>query len=690
MNAFYAYRKWYFVLFTLSVISLNVFAQDQNKIDSIQKVLQHPIADTMRVQTLLALAGELYNDHPDQAIQQCEKARQLSTTINYTDGLSNALGWLAFLYEQQGDIKKALDYYQQSLTLFEKSGSKRDAATVLNNMAAIYKDQGQIEQAIALNEKSLAIKIEIHDSDGIATTYNNMGLIYSNQGQIPEALEYYMKALSIEEKINNTEGIATAFQNIGFIYKDQKQYSEAMSFFRRALEIEIKTNDKYSSAYSYNALGGVQEELNRPDSALYFYNKALELRIALGDKQGIAYSQKNIGMAYEKAGNISLAKNYYRESLAGFESLGDKWGIAISTNLYGAALFSTGNVAEALPLLERSLATAKELGYPADIRNAADNLGKLYRSKQSWKQALEMTDLYIQMRDSVQNDKNRKISLQTKFRYEYEKKEAKLRSEQEKKDAIAAAELKRQKQVRNGFIAGFAIVLFFGVIVLMQRNRIQKGKKRSDELLHNILPEEVAEELKLNGNANARQFDQVTVMFTDFKSFTQISEKLSPAELVKDIDTLFRAFDAIIDKYKIEKIKTIGDSYMAAGGLPVVDNSHASLVVSAALEIRNYMNRFNDERKKLNQDLFEIRIGIHSGPVVAGIVGVKKFAYDIWGDTVNIASRMESSADTGQINISQNTYELVKNQFVCIHRGKIKAKNKGEIDMYSVTGSNKE
>jgi adenylate cyclase len=225
--------------------------------------------------------------------------------------------------------------------------------------------------------------------------------------------------------------------------------------------------------------------------------------------------------------------------------------------------------------------------------------------------------------------------------------------------------------------------------VILRTAELRTEKKKSDDLLLNILPLEVAEELKQKGSAKAKQFDQVTVMFTDFKGFTQISEKLSPSELVTEIHTCFKAFDNIITKYNIEKIKTIGDAYMCAGGLPVTNTTNAIDVVIAAMEIQQFMQEHLQQRKNENKELFEIRIGIHTGPVVAGIVGVKKFAYDIWGDTVNIASRMESSGEAGKVNISGSTYELVKGNpmaigFNCIHRGKILAKNKGEIDMYFV------
>jgi adenylate cyclase len=213
------------------------------------------------------------------------------------------------------------------------------------------------------------------------------------------------------------------------------------------------------------------------------------------------------------------------------------------------------------------------------------------------------------------------------------------------------------------------------------------GKKnffqaRSESLLLNILPAVIAEELKEKGRVEAKQFKEVTVMFTDFKNFTQITEKLTPAELVAEMDELFKAFDHIISKYNLEKIKTIGDSYMCAGGLPVPNTTHAMDTVQAAMDILQYMHRHFQQKTMEGKETFEVRIGVHSGPVVAGIVGDKKFAYDIWGDTVNLASRMESSGVAGRINISGTTYALVKDRFHCVHRGKIQAKNKGEVDMY--------
>ncbi|MBL7871787.1 MAG: hypothetical protein JNM78_09270 [Cyclobacteriaceae bacterium] len=217
-------------------------------------------------------------------------------------------------------------------------------------------------------------------------------------------------------------------------------------------------------------------------------------------------------------------------------------------------------------------------------------------------------------------------------------------------------------------------------------NEADEGRKKSDELLKNILPEEIAEELKSQGISAARGYDIATILFTDFTNFTERSAKMSAAELVAEIDESFKGLDLICERHQIEKIKTIGDSYMAAGGLPAPTPDSVRRTVLAAIEMQDFIrSRFmkNSEEGRIG---FEMRVGIHTGPVVAGIVGVKKFQYDIWGDTVNTASRMETNCDPGKVNISQVTYDLIKNDpaFEFEYRGKIQAKGKGELDMYFV------
>jgi len=272
--------------------------------------------------------------------------------------------------------------------------------------------------------------------------------------------------------------------------------------------------------------------------------------------------------------------------------------------------------------------------------------------------------------------------------------------------AAQEAEAKSQRQqfflyaaaAAAGILSILAILLFSlfaakrrSARSLEEKNHlIEKERSRSDELLLNILPASIAEELKQNGKAKARQYKEATVLFSDFINFTQIAEQLSPEDLVQELDKCFKGFDFIISQYDdIEKIKTIGDAYMAASGL-TDRKSHPNNMIRAGLEMQTFLEEQKQERQRLGKPYFEARIGIHTGPVVAGVVGVKKFAYAIWGDTVNTASRVEANGQAGRVNISETTYGFIRYAFDCVHRGKVEAKNKGQLDMYFVEREIKE
>ncbi|GBF50618.1 adenylate/guanylate cyclase [Leptospira ryugenii] len=217
---------------------------------------------------------------------------------------------------------------------------------------------------------------------------------------------------------------------------------------------------------------------------------------------------------------------------------------------------------------------------------------------------------------------------------------------------------------------------------LIAQDKAEEAQEESEKLLLNILPFKVAQELKEKGSVTPARYEKVTVLFTDFKGFTKVAEGMEEQELLQELDACFTQFDEIILRNNLEKLKTIGDSYMCAGGLPVPNFTNAIDSCLAALEIQSFMNQLKEIKISLGLPFWELRLGIHTGPVVAGVVGRFKFAYDIWGDTVNTASRMESSGQTGMINISRETFEDVKYFFETEYRGKIYGKNKGELDMF--------
>ncbi|MBK8613926.1 MAG: tetratricopeptide repeat protein [Flavobacteriales bacterium] len=376
------------------------------------------------------------------------------------------------------------------------------------------------------------------------------------------------------------------------------------------------------------------------------------------DSTGMAVTLDNLGIVRRRQGRLDEALELHGRAIRVLEVKGPKANLAYSLRSMGAVYQVKGDHARALDYGERALILARQAGDVLVLKDVAELLYESYKTSGQKGKALDMYELFVQMRDSVKNEEAQREVMRHEFNYQFEKKEALVAAEQARKDAVAAERIKRKEQQRNAFIGGFGLMVLLAGVFLFQRNRISKERKRSDGLLLNILPAEVAEELKDTGSAVAKHFEQATILFSDFKGFTAISEKLTAAQLVEELNACFQAFDHIITARGIEKIKTIGDAYMCA----------------------------KSDHDAQGLPCFEMRVGIHTGPVVAGIVGVKKFQYDIWGDTVNTASRMESSGEVGQVNISEATYALVKDEpgLTFTPRGKVQAKGKGEMEMYFV------
>ena len=358
---------------------------------------------------------------------------------------------------------------------------------------------------------------------------------------------------------------------------------------------------------------------------------------------------------------------------------------------------------EAVEALERSRQAAEGIGVRSGIAMALAEQGDVYITKSRYKEAITQclqvlstdelgySEKMIALKESLLNGESTKRLRRLERQYEDDKKEAASQWERENRVFVAREELKRNKLIRNGLVAGFIMILLFGAVLLDQGNKIKKSKKESEALMLNIMPAEVAQELKAKGKTEAKQFDNATILFTDFKGFTNAAEKLGLKALVDEINTCFKAFDHICEKHTIEKIKTAGDAYMAASGLGVqsAEESRKAAVniINAALEMQDFMIARNQELEAKNETGFKMRAGIHTGPVVAGIVGNKKFQYDIWGKTVKAASQMESNGEVGKVNISISTFEWVKTDayFTFESRGKVDLKAKGEMEMFFVT-----
>ncbi len=571
----------------------------------------------------------------------------------------------------------------------------------LNNKAVILQNKGKSAAALPCYFKSLRLRESAGDTAGIGETLNNIGLIYHAQGNIPMAIDYYQRSLKFQELIHDVPGMSTTILNLGVISSDQGDLNLSHTYFLRSYALLQTTGDDYGKAYCLNNLANSYQkrgELQKADST---YRQSLALREKIQDTKGIAYSCLNLGVLQtlldSSAAQKKIPEELYR-SLSLFRQLEDKEGIANVLFRLGQLFFKNNDFQKARRYAEESYTLSRELGYPENIRNASGLLYTIYKASGHSAKALEMYELYSHMRDSIFNESLRRISLGKQFQYEFDKRVTADSVKAAEQQKVMAARISKERTQRIAVTSLLVLTIVFSGFVMNRWNIIRKQKKqiqeqhaelrsekkKSDDLLLNILPEETAEELKKTGNAQAMKHEDVSVMFVDFANFTKAAEQLEAEELVNEIHYCYSNFDQIISAFSIEKIKTIGDGYMCAAGLPLAHPDHALTIVKAALQLQRFMQSYKEERVRRQQPFFEARIGIHSGPVVSGVVGIKKFAYDIWGDTVNIAARMESSGVPGRVNISEATYEKVKDYFRTEFRGMQAAKNMGDVKMYFV------
>ncbi len=497
-------------------------------------------------------------------------------------------------------------------------------------------------------------------------------------GNLQVALNAYFKSVESAIKANYVSGQGAANIAIADVYSEMGNSDNAEIYYDKGIKILRKTDDYESFANAL--LNAGDEAFNNKDytKALNYFQESGILYKKANYLTGTAYNKGNIGMVYAEQGKDALAESNINEAIEILEKQEDYYPISVYLT-YMSDIYSRKNdFTKALAYLHRSLKLAKQYGLKDQISDANLKLTEFHEKKGDTATAYQFYKEHIEYRDLVINLKS--VQEAADMRTDFE-----VAQEQ-------AISLEKRKSQRIILYATLGVLFLIGLLAygLFKRNKFVKAtnkiiayeKDRSDKLLLNILPGETAQELKDKGRVEAKKFPSATVLFSDFVGFTSYAENLSPEELVQTIDHYFSKFDLIMETYGLEKIKTIGDAYMAVGGLSFDNVDQAKEMVLAAKEMNDFVAQAKSNT--LTDATFDIRIGINTGPVVAGVVGTKKFAYDIWGDTVNIASRMESNSQPGRINISENTYSIIKDDFDCEYRGELAVKNRGHLKMYFI------
>lgn len=539
------------------------------------------------------------------------------------------------------------------------------------------------DRILAYSDSLMTEAIRQDSTKYIFNSHLQTGNALQQKGNLSGALDSYFKALEITDRNTEKNQVAIMYTAIAAVYAGMNNRENVRQYYSDAISIFKTEQDTLNYAVAMENLGDTYLEWSKPDSALLYFNQSGPIFEKLGNKIALAYNLGNKGLAYAQKGRPTKAEENIEEAVAILEELGDYRPITTYLNYMSDIYADKEDWDGAFDYALRSLDLAKQYGLKVRISSAYLKLSELYERTGYASASLNYYRKYIVFRDSVVN-----LTAVQQM--------ADIRRNSEQAQFKAELDLtNQQKQTQKVVTIATGIALFLIILLaigLYRRNVftkrtnaiIEKEMARSERLLVNILPEETARELKEFGKVKAKKFESVSVLFTDFEAFTAASEHVDPELLVTRLGYYFTAFDDIIEKYGLEKIKTIGDAYMCAGGLPFPIEDHAIKMVKAAFEILQFVEEAKSEKE--TDFSFNVRIGINTGPVVAGVVGSKKFSYDIWGDTVNVASRMETFSDSGKINISKNTYNLVKDIFDCEFRGQIEVKNKGLMSMYFVKG----
>jgi adenylate cyclase len=617
-----------------------------------QDVTQTPEAtsDTAKVNAMLKESTALFKTDPNKGIEMALQAKEQADKIGFKKGSAYALKNAGLGYYFQGKYVETLDYWEQSLKMFEELQDDIGIANLLNNIAAVYVNQGDDARGLEYALRSLKLSEKAGDKLRILSALNTIGSIYFNKKDTADkrkALSYMEAALPLCEAIGNNDALGVISENIGEIYVTLGEDEKALPYLERSIKA---LGDAANASVAYNSIGKLYANKGEYGKALTYHQQALSIAEKKNSPRHIEQTLRDLANLYAKQKDHRTALNYY----------------------------------------EKARVIAAELKAVSDLQDIYSGMAASYSNTNDYKNAFKYQELLGKINDTLYTiEKDKKLNA-LQFEFDLEKKQNEINLLTKDKD-LQIVQTKKAKFAKNAFMIGLVLTFIIAVLIYKSyRDKVKthilvdRQKNEIEHLLLNVLPKEVAKELQLTGRATPRHYKSVAVMFTDFRGFTLLTDHMSPGELVAELDACFNAFDEIIAKHNLEKIKTIGDSYMCASGIPVEDEMYVLKIVRAGLEIQQYITSNNEKRLEKGLEPWYLRIGIHVGPVVAGVVGKMKYAYDIWGSTVNIASRMESNGEPGKVNISSATYELIKDYYECRHRGKISAKNVGEIDMYFI------
>ena len=625
-------------------------AHAQGGMDSLITMLESEPIDTNRLNILLEISYNLFRSDPDLGKKYSLEAIDLAEDIGNKEAMASALKNAGLNHYAKSEFKEVVNYWNQSLAVFREIGDPKGISNLLSNLGAVYQSKADYTTALEYNIESLKYAELSGDTSRIATSLINIGTIYADDELTHDkAQETFKEVLEVSKNLNRADITGTTYNNIGELLFSQSKPKEALPYFEKAYD-EFESLGISNTPYVLNYISKIHEQLGDYDLALTYADRAYQVAESVDSKIEMSQAAITRGEIYKKQLNSEKSIQSYQEA----EQI--------------ASLLETNN----------------------ELSESYEGLAQIYAQQGNYQRAYSYQLKNNQVDEEIRSSENDEIINNLRFQLDLEQKEKEIEI-LNRDNALKEADIARADIAQKLFLAlgAFLLTIIGGITYLYRYSRksnqlISEERNRVEKILLNILPKDTADELQQKGYVEAKRFDQTTVLFTDFKGFTAFSERMSAEEMVKSIDFYFSKFDEIIGRYNLEKIKTIGDAYMCAGGLPTKNSTNAKDAVLAGLEILSFVKTVSLTPPVGIQPL-EVRIGINTGRTVAGIVGTKKFQYDIWGSTVNIASRMESACEIGKINISDNTYQLIKDDIACNYRGEIEVKNGLKLKMYYVS-----
>jgi len=576
------------------------------------------------------------------ALQAQKLAKQCSNKIIFLKSLLQS----GVVYHQLSDFQKALDTQHHALELAKKLESKQDIVKALNSIGVIYSDMADYVKALEFLHQSLILTNELEDTESILVSTGNLGVVYRKISDFPKAIEYYHRALALSEKIGDKRGIAKSMGNLGVVYNELSDYSKSLEFTYHALALFEELGDKAGIARNKCYLAHAYHNLQDYPKALQQLQEALLLFEEMGHKNSVATQTSNIGAVYSLIPDFQMALDYFHRAMVLNESLGNKRDVAINGGnigkIYATKEFEGYNPGKAEDYLLKAIAMNKELGIKKVQSTYERSLSDLYKIEKRWEECHRHFENFYELEKELHLEDAKKKAEQLS----YERQE----TEREKQQAIAKAK-----------------------------------HEATEQLLFNVLPPVIAQRMLDGATIIAEKLPSVSVLFADIVGFTRLSQRITPEQIIQGLDRIFSEFDTLAEKYNLEKIKTIGDCYMVVAGAPKARSDHAEVIALFALDMQKVIKKY--KAISTGEEIM-MRIGIHTGEAIAGVIGKKKFAYDLWGDTVNTASRMESHGVEGKIHVSAEFADALKEtSFQFILRGEMDVKGKGIMKTYFLSES---